>query len=105
MTTLSGLGERIKAERERLGFTLEEFSVLGSCDTRDQLAYETGTEDPPADYLSSIIKFGANIEYILHGKNLDSYLTMEEQMFLAKFKQLSDDDKKQLLELLQSAQT
>ncbi len=61
-------GERLRAERERLGLTQAEFSALGGVGRNAQRRYETDERAPDSDYLTRIADAGADILYIVTGR-------------------------------------
>ncbi|WP_152664039.1 helix-turn-helix domain-containing protein [Sphingomonas sp. SRS2] len=66
-------GDRLRLERERLGFAPVALAALGGQSLNSQLAYEAGRRSPDADYLRAIATTGADIAYIVMGlRSLDS---------------------------------
>lgn len=61
------IGERLREERKRLGFTLDEFAKLGGVGRTTQIAYEKGTTQPGGDYLGAIAAVGADAQFIVSG--------------------------------------
>lgn len=65
---MSDFHERIKRERERLGFTQEDFASLAGKKRTAQQSYEkAGGTKPDLSYLEAIHKAGADILYITTG--------------------------------------
>ena len=62
--------ERLKAERERLGFTQEQFAALAGMKKNAQLNYEKGLRKPDLDYLKAIHAAGADVKYIIAGDRI-----------------------------------
>jgi transcriptional regulator with XRE-family HTH domain len=67
----STLGARLKGERKRLGYGLEEFAALGGVGKSTQARYEADEGKPPADYLNKISAHGAEIFWIMRGEKED----------------------------------
>lgn len=59
------IGDRLKAERLRLGLNQSDFAALASTTKKSQIDYEKGTTFPNAAYLAAIAKSGADIAYIV----------------------------------------
>ena len=64
------IGERLRAERERLGLSQASFAALGGQGMRSQGRYESGERFPDAEYLSQISEAGVDLMYILTGERL-----------------------------------
>jgi transcriptional regulator with XRE-family HTH domain len=64
---MNSIGERLKAERERLGFGLEAFAEWGGVKRNAQAHYEKDERRPDADYLSKITATGVDLQFILTG--------------------------------------
>jgi transcriptional regulator with XRE-family HTH domain len=65
------LGERLKDERYRLGYNLEDFATLGGVGKSTQARYEVNEAKPDAEYLNKISAKGAEIFWILKGEKED----------------------------------
>jgi transcriptional regulator with XRE-family HTH domain len=61
------IGQRLKQERQRLGFTQAQFSAGGGVAPNAQLHYEKGSRQPRADYLSSLNSIGVDVLYVVTG--------------------------------------
>lgn len=76
--------ERLREERERLGFKSQTaFAEKVGCHPKSQTNYETGKRSPDAAYLSAIAAAGADVQYILTGT---SALTPDERDLLKLFR-------------------
>lgn len=62
-------GERLRIERERLGFTQDELASKAGITRRTQVNYESGKRVPDADYLMAIAENGLNVRYLLTGES------------------------------------
>lgn len=61
------LGERLREERERLGFNQSDFAALAGATRKTQFNYESGERSPDAYYFQAILSAGADVLYILTG--------------------------------------
>lgn len=64
---LSDIGQRIRAERERIGLSQTELGAIGGVQKNAQHNYEAGKRAPDAFYLAGIARAGCDIPYILTG--------------------------------------
>ncbi|WP_156347313.1 MULTISPECIES: helix-turn-helix domain-containing protein [unclassified Sphingomonas] len=62
------IGERIRAERKRLGYNQTDFANAAGIELATQSRYETAKQRPKLDYLFSIASFGADTQFILTGQ-------------------------------------
>jgi transcriptional regulator with XRE-family HTH domain len=61
------IGDRIKAEREKLGFNQDDFAEKGGVSRRSQIMYEQNKTEASAGYFTRIAEIGADVSYILTG--------------------------------------
>lgn len=61
------IGDRIKSERERLGFNQDDFAEKGGVSRRSQIMYEQNKTEASAGYFAKIAEIGADVNYILTG--------------------------------------
>ncbi|WP_371356133.1 helix-turn-helix domain-containing protein [Pseudomonas chlororaphis] len=61
------LGERLKEERERLGYTQPDFAALVDASKRSQIGWEQGRSSPDASSLEKWIEVGLDPLYVLTG--------------------------------------
>ena len=86
-------GERLAAERKRLGLRQSEFAALVGTDVPKQSLYETGRRELRADYLAKLADAKVDVIYVLTGQRsegewleegasalLDSYFALPEEM-------------------------
>lgn len=85
------IGDRIKAERERVGMSQEELARSASVSSRSQRNYEAGTRVPNADYLLAIAKAGIDISYVLTGTKTYALEVAAEQLLSALGEKLGID--------------
>ncbi|MPY07388.1 helix-turn-helix domain-containing protein [Moraxella catarrhalis] len=77
--------DRIREERERLGFTQAQFAGIGKVTPRSQQNYETTDRKPDADYLAEIAKIGADILYIVTGQRSQNTVSETGSKLLSSF--------------------
>lgn len=61
-------GQRLRSERERLGFNQLEFSDLGGIKRSSQILYESGRRVPDVRYLEKIKVAGVDLIYLVTGE-------------------------------------
>lgn len=93
------IGSRLEEERNRLGYTQEEFAKAGGATRKSQFNYETNERKPKSDYLSDIAKIGADVQYILTG-NKHHQLNAQEQKLLNLWRTASAKAQKNALAAL-----
>lgn len=64
------IGDRLKEERERLGFSQFDFAALTGSSKGSQISWEKGRAFPNAEYLEAIAATGADILYIVTGERI-----------------------------------
>lgn len=83
---MSSIGERLKEERERLGFNQTAFGAVGGVQKQAQIKYEKGERSPDADYLAALSKVGADVLYIVTSQRSSDSLADDENDLLSKFR-------------------
>ena len=63
---LASLGERLKAERTRLGWTREQMAEFGEVSRASQRLYDSSRRVPSLTYLLLLARAGADFNYLLH---------------------------------------
>ena len=61
------IGDRLREEREKLGFSQASFAEITGAHRKSQGNYEQGERMPDAAYLAAIAAAGADVLYILTG--------------------------------------
>jgi len=74
---MSTIGNRLEEERKRLGYNQTDFASLAGVGRKSQGYYESGERYPDASYLAAIANEGADILYIVIGKQA-TYLTRDK---------------------------
>lgn len=90
-----GIGERLKEERERLGFSQTEFSALAGASKNSQYNYEKGERTPDAAYLAAVAEKGVDILYIVTGVATPTVVegfTAAEDKLVNQFRSLPEPD-------------
>ncbi|TAG44301.1 MAG: XRE family transcriptional regulator [Betaproteobacteria bacterium] len=59
--------ERLRKQRESLGFSQQALADKCGVAARSQRNYESGERSPDANYMVALAAAGADIQYILHG--------------------------------------
>ncbi|MFV3288321.1 helix-turn-helix domain-containing protein [Pseudomonas sp. NY11955] len=92
---MSGIGPRLREERERLGMTQRVFGDIGGVEPNAQGKYESGERTPRVDYLAALAARGVDALYVLSGLRTPAPLeglSTDESGLLGAFRQLSLDD-------------
>lgn len=71
------IGQRLREERERLGFTQPSFAEIAGTTKKSQIDYEKDLTQPKANYLASIAEAGADVNYIITGKRVEKSLNSD----------------------------
>ncbi|MGN0864189.1 MAG: helix-turn-helix domain-containing protein [Stenotrophomonas koreensis] len=95
------LGERLKEERKRLGYTQEELSGLCETNKRQQIKYEQDAQAPGAGYLALASGAGLDVAYVLAGVRTGE-LNPQESALLAAYRSASEELQNAVLALLGS---
>lgn len=64
--------QRLREERERLGFSQKAFGEQGGVSKNTQLAYENGASSIPLDYLVKLASVGLDVGYVATGQRVTS---------------------------------
>lgn len=83
---MSSIGERLREERDRLGFNQTAFGAIGGVQKQAQLKYEKDEREPGAGYLAAIGKVGADVQYIVTGEPSSGALTDDEKALVNNFR-------------------
>lgn len=83
---MTSTGERLREERERLGFNQTAFGAIGGVQKQAQLKYEKSERNPDTAYLEAIAKIGADVQYVVTGNRSAGSLSTDEQELLAHFR-------------------
>ncbi|MFN9585501.1 MAG: helix-turn-helix domain-containing protein [Pseudomonadaceae bacterium] len=83
---MSSIGERLREERDRLGFNQTAFGAIGGVQKQAQLKYEKGERMPDAAYLEAVAKVGADVQYVITGQRSAAALSTDEEELLVRFR-------------------
>ena len=100
-----GIGDRLKEERERLGFSQTEFAAVAGASKNSQYNYEKGDRSPDAEYLAAVAERGVDILYVVIGQRLpvaEPTLSADEVEMVEHVRALDDDDKGAVKRLLRA---
>ncbi|HBW61192.1 MAG TPA: transcriptional regulator [Comamonas kerstersii] len=88
MNQKTGLGERLKEERERLGFSQPAFAALAEASKSSQASWEKETAYPNAKALEVWARVGVDVAYVVTGTPSSGVetLTQDERELLKLFR-------------------
>lgn len=93
---MSGIGERLREERERLGLSQGAFGELGGVKANAQGNYEKGDRYPDAAYLAAVAEQGVDVLYVVTGERKPlptNSISAAEADLLKHYRQLPNDDR------------
>jgi len=98
------LGERLKAERLRLGYSQTDFAELAGASKRSQIGWEQGRSAPDANVLAVWAAEGMDVGYVVTGvpanRATSPDLPPDEQLLLEAYRGMKAADRKALLATL-----
>tara|TARA_R110002124_G_scaffold128157_7_gene288569 strand:+ start:414 stop:791 length:378 start_codon:yes stop_codon:yes gene_type:complete len=86
---MSNIGERVRQERQRLGFNQEDFAALAECSKKSQIHWEKSFGPTPnANVLAAWAKVGADVQFIVTGTvgNRGEPISQDEALWLDCFR-------------------
>lgn len=92
---MSGIGYRLRKERERLGLSQRAFGEIGGVEANAQGKYESGDRAPKADYLAAVAAKGVDVLYVLTGTHTPTpvdALSVAEEKVLGSYRVLNRED-------------
>jgi len=92
---MSGIGPRLREERERLGLSQKAFGEIGGVESNAQGKYESGERTPKANYLASVADKGVDVLYVLTGNRTPApveNLSTNEAWVLGSYRALLKED-------------
>lgn len=96
MLKLSGVGERLREERDRLGLNQTDFGIAAGVSRGTQKAYELESSSPDVRYLAALQDMSVDVHFILTGKRCSidaANLSEEESLVLEQFRSLPEHDR------------
>jgi len=100
---MNTIGERLKAERTRLGFNQTEFAAVGGVQRRAQVFYEQDERRPDAGYLEAVARLGVDVQYVITGKPAMQAVSEDEAELLEGFRRLDLKNKARILGVIEGA--
>lgn len=97
------LGARLRQERQRLGFTQEDFAVTGGVKRGAQVAYEQDKRSPDGAYLQAMATLGVDVQFVVTGVRSSQALSVEEEQVLMGFRNLDLMGKARVLGVIEGA--
>lgn len=83
---MSSFGERLREERDRLGFNQTALGAIGGVLKQAQIKYEKGERAPDVTYLEAVAKVGVDVQYAITGQRSSTALSEEEIELLEHFR-------------------
>ncbi|NBF06218.1 helix-turn-helix domain-containing protein [Pseudomonas sp. Fl5BN2] len=99
---MSGIGSRLRQERERLGLSQKVFGEIGGVEANAQGKYESGDRAPKADYLSRVAAKDVDVLYVLTGSRTPiqvGKLSQSEAKVLDGYRALFKEDQEAICRL------
>lgn len=94
------LGERLKEERARLGFSQTAFAELVGASKRSQIGWEQGRSTPDGAAFEAWAKVGIDVLYVITGQRSQAVsavpLGKRQAALLDNYEHLREEDKKAL---------
>lgn len=90
-----GIGNRLKEERVRLGYTQPDFAALVGASKSSLIRWEAGTKSPDIAHLAEWSNVGLDVLYVATGTRsqpLESTLTKEEEVLLDNYRHSAPED-------------
>ncbi|WP_442782547.1 helix-turn-helix domain-containing protein [Collimonas fungivorans] len=100
MTNKLMFGERMREERNRLGFTQQEAANLLQVGREMWSRYERGVALPGAEALMAFADAGGDVQYVLTGQRSNISLTPDEKELLSGYRNLDIRGKANMLGML-----
>ena len=93
---MSGVGDRLREERERLRLSQAAFGEIGGVKANAQAKYESGERFPGTDYLAAVAEAGIDVLYVVTGERKPTQaesISAEEAILLARYRELPAVDR------------
>ena len=97
-----GIGDRLKEERERLGFNQTEFAAQAGASKNSQYNYEKGERSPDASYLAAVADRGVDVLYVVTGERKPTSadgITADEAGLLGYYRSMSESDRQTMVRM------
>lgn len=86
------IGDRLKEERSRLGFSQTDLAGVGGVGKTTQINYEKGERSPDAGYLAAVAGKGVDVLYVVTGERkpqAPGTLSAEEAQLIERYRLMS----------------
>jgi len=100
----TNIGDRLREERTRLGYSQIAFAALGGASKGSQLAWEKGAAYPNAEFLQFVAHFGVDVLYVVTGRRGEADLSVEEAAVLGGYRKLDERGRVGVLALISGLQ-
>lgn len=99
------IGERLKEERERLGYTQPAFAENAGAKKRTLIDWEKNVSSPTAVQLSALTSIGVDVMYVLTGQrtNMEYSLNRREEALLDNYRHCVAEDQNAIYRVALSA--
>lgn len=93
-------GDRIREERERLGFNQAEFAALAESTRKTLFNWESGSASPNATVLAAWAAAGLDVLYVVTGERSDAHPAHDaaEQVLLDSYRRCSAQARQHLIQ-------
>jgi len=95
------IGLRIAQERKRLGYSQTTMAAKLDRSKSTQVSYELDETRPDADYFFALDELGADIYYIITGRQLEALKAEDELQLLGGYRSCDDPHKSIILNLVE----
>lgn len=89
---LLDLGQRLRAERKRIGATQATLAAMGGIKRNALFKYEKGENSPTVEFLYRLAENGLDAAYVLTGRRIENSLRPNEQILLGYFNKLTPNN-------------
>ncbi|WP_167595196.1 helix-turn-helix domain-containing protein [Collimonas pratensis] len=100
MSFNANCGDRLREERDRLGFTQQEMAERMGVRREMSSKYERAQAVPGGDALSAFAAVGGDVQYVLTGQRSNSAMSPDEKELLAGYRSLDIRGKANMLGML-----
>lgn len=98
---IQNIGLRITQERKRLGYSQTTLATKLGRSKSTQISYESDDTSPDANYFFALNELGADIYYIITGRQLEALKEDDELRLLGNYRSFDDKHKNIILNLLE----
>jgi len=97
---MGSIGERLRAERERLRLNQSDFAEAAGTTRKSQFNYETDERRPDADYLAAAAGLGVDVLFVLTGvrDGANPGLDAAERVLLDSYRRCTEQARQNLIQ-------